>query len=389
MPITKPTPGRTMDENPSSMDGIGKNLSKRIFGERPPKQCVMTDSSTTRVFNINDGFPLPKDGGTWQWIGGWRIDKRVIATPKLDGIKKTKVDCDEHGWSYAEDPRHFQTNPTELCWDSAGETGGLSVFRRTVRRRKWTRRRALLSYPFASERTKEYLKSVADNAVLEVTISKLNDQLIETKVQLTECEEKLMHKDELEQKVERLETDNARLEANLTKLRKELFLTDRRKELKTSLTGSEANVNGGKTLENDLSAPRDAAGEDGSFRRPRLEDVDKIRSALTNFVSDTSDRVRFRSDDGDGTAAESDGDDSSSSSPSQKANETDANDGGQESFDWKRFGRGAVLDKIKRAPAVKSLPSWRSPSQSGAAVVPEQNKETQRTDHDLSLPSLK
>lgn len=368
-----------MDENPSSMDGLGKNLSRRIFGgERPSKQCVMTDSSTTRVFNINDGFPLPKDGGTWQWIGGWRIDKRVVAAPKMDGIKKTKVDCDGDGWSYAEDPRHFQTNPTELCWDSPGETGEPSVFRRRVRRRKWTRRRALLSYPFASERTREYLKSIAENAVLEVTTSKLNDQLIETKFQLTQCEEKLMHEDELVQKVERLEANSNTLSKELSECKQKL--TDCRNGVKTSLKS-------GVALEHDVSVPSDDVVVEGSLRRPRLEDVDKIRSALTNFVSDTSDRVRFRSDDG--TAPDSDAEDSSSSSHSQKADGTDASDGGLEAFDWKRFGRGAVLDKLKRTPAAKSLPSWRSPSQSGAAEVPEKNKETQRIDQDLSLPSLK
>jgi hypothetical protein len=43
----------------------------------PSKHGVLTNAALTQVLNIETGFPLPADGATWQWIGGWRVDKRV------------------------------------------------------------------------------------------------------------------------------------------------------------------------------------------------------------------------------------------------------------------------------------------------------------------------
>jgi hypothetical protein len=180
LPTVQPQPGYTMPES----------LRRLFANESPPKRCVLTNDNVTQVIKIDDGYPLPEDGATWQWIGGWRVNKRVLA--KSPSSTKSTVDCDKDGWSYTENPMHFVTLPTELCWDNPG----LESSRRIFRRRKWTRRRALIDYPFASERTKHYLALLAENACHVVTTTKLTDQLVETKMQLTQAEEKHMESEE-------------------------------------------------------------------------------------------------------------------------------------------------------------------------------------------------
>jgi hypothetical protein len=179
LPTVQPQAGDTMPES-----------LRRLFYESPPKQCVLTNDNVTQVINIDEGYPLPADGATWQWIGGWRVNKRVLA--RSPSSTRGTVDCDKDGWSYTENPMHFVTLPTELCWDNPG----LESCRRIFRRRKWTRRRALVDYPFASERTKHYLSLLAENACLVVTTTKLSDQLVETKMQLTQAEERHMESEE-------------------------------------------------------------------------------------------------------------------------------------------------------------------------------------------------
>lgn len=157
--------------------------ARRPFFESPPKHCVLTDDDITKVIKIDDGYPLPVDGATWQWIGGWKVNTRVLA--KNPSQMRKKIDCDEDGWSYTENPMHFVTSPTEFCWDHPGNELHCRIFRR----REWTRRRALVDYPYASERTKHYLALLAENSCLSMSSSKLSDQLVETKMQLTKSEE--------------------------------------------------------------------------------------------------------------------------------------------------------------------------------------------------------
>jgi hypothetical protein len=118
--------------------------------------------------------------------------------------KQAKVDCDDDGWSYAEEPTHFLINPTELCWDNPGITGisknskSHDTIERSVRRRKWTRQRALVDYPFASTQTKEFLRLMAQHACATISANKVSEQLVDTKMALTEAETKLEEcKDEI------------------------------------------------------------------------------------------------------------------------------------------------------------------------------------------------
>jgi hypothetical protein len=151
----------------------------------PPKHCVLTNLTVTQILNIDHGYPLPHDGGTWQWIGGWRIERNM--------------DTDPQGWSYSNSVTLYSTSsrgtsgasPTTASTDFTSELvlpepGTPNIIKR---RRKWTRTRVLVDYPHASTSSREYLKLVAQRASLMVSVEKLSEQLVETKMKLTTLEE--------------------------------------------------------------------------------------------------------------------------------------------------------------------------------------------------------
>ncbi len=156
LPIVIPQPGKTVGEAPTSSS--------------PPRQCVLTNIEVTQILNIDKGYPLPKDGGDWVWVGGWRIEKHT--------------DTDTDGWSYS--------NDLDLTLESSYYSDFRPPERGTPnmvkRRRKWTRSRAMIDYPQASAMTKAYLKLVAEKATLDVSVQKLSTQLVETKMKLTTME---------------------------------------------------------------------------------------------------------------------------------------------------------------------------------------------------------
>lgn len=166
--------------------------SIQLFPELPPKQTVLTDAAVTKIIKVDRGYGLPQNGGTWEWVSGWRVDRHVGGLD--ESSPKSRVDCDADGWSYAEAPEHFVSSPTELCWESANVSDG--VAQRPFRRRRWTRQRALRSYPYASNATLQFLRILAENARLTVTVTKLTDQLVETKNKLTEVEDVLLSTNE-------------------------------------------------------------------------------------------------------------------------------------------------------------------------------------------------
>lgn len=185
---------------------------KGIFGDitYPPKHVVLTDAKLSYIVNIDKGYPLPDDGTTWQWISGWRIDRHVETTDK-----ERSMDCDDQGWSYAAKPSDFSVR--ELCWDAASDEKSNVV--RTYRRRRWVRRRVLVSYPNASQPTLEYLRLLAENMSLGVNVTKLNDQLVETKTALTETEATLLEtKEEAKLEQERLKARIKKAEELLNEL---------------------------------------------------------------------------------------------------------------------------------------------------------------------------
>jgi len=174
----------------------------------PSNQGTLTDERLSKLYNIECGFPLPENRGTWQWIGGWRVDKQHPLTasgaiaPICTTGESTDDDssscCDDSGWTYAREAQHFILGARSLLFNSPGtdgssgnKNGDKSPPSRKIRRRKWVRRRMLVDYPYASERTTQYLKLLADNARLSVAVNKVSDQLVETKIALTETEEEL------------------------------------------------------------------------------------------------------------------------------------------------------------------------------------------------------
>jgi hypothetical protein len=179
LPIVSPQPGKTVGEAPTNSS--------------PPKQCVLTNCDISQILNIDKGYPLPQDGGDWQWIGGWRIEKTG--------------DTDDKGWSYSNSP-DITIDPSSYFSDlRMPQPGARNIIKR---RRRWTRSRVMVDYPSASAMTKEYLKLVAQKASSDVSLEKLSNQLVDTKMNLTSLEaEHLSLQDEVARQLSILETDIA------------------------------------------------------------------------------------------------------------------------------------------------------------------------------------
>eukprot|EP00521_Asterionellopsis_glacialis_P011277 CAMPEP_0195297330 /NCGR_PEP_ID=MMETSP0707-20130614/21312_1 /TAXON_ID=33640 /ORGANISM="Asterionellopsis glacialis, Strain CCMP134" /LENGTH=393 /DNA_ID=CAMNT_0040359117 /DNA_START=70 /DNA_END=1249 /DNA_ORIENTATION=- len=363
MPIVKPEASQTFTEDDENLNK--PHQKKRIFrGERPPRVCVMTDSSVTRVLNINEGYPLPNDGATWTWVGNWRVVKRVAVTPDTNSptnaVSNTHVDCDKDGWSYAKNPRDFLCNPAELCWGNAGEEisslAGKGL-ERPVRQRKWLRKRALVSYPHASERTEHYLKVMAENANLEMTVNKLSEQLVETKIQLTECEENQMNlESEVQQKEKQIDDLNQKLTKSMFQVSKHLkkikqFNGDDQSNKSTADIEERCSGSCSPSHIDENSDSSSGSGTGSAHKR----NVEKFKTKIGGIFSEATNLVRFKPDEGT-APIESDADDSSSSSADLKGSMDDG-----QTFDWKKIGRGNVLNKLKISPAAKALPAWRKP----------------------------
>lgn len=338
--------------------GGGANKSN---SHAPLNQGVLTNEDMTQILSIEEGYPLPDDGAKWEWIGGWRIEKRAtvtkttslptqpLVTSGLGLSTRQKIDCDEEGWSYAEQAEHFKVNPTEWVWDNPGEqvaedgaraagktnTSDKQSFLRRLRRRKWTRQRVLVDYPHACEFTRQYLKLVAENARLTVTTNKISDQLVETKTALTENEELLM---------------NERSDAAVTIARLTNEVTQLRKNGKHQLNDEGQNQNHNNPIQEFLQ---------------KNEQVKGIQSKLQKWVasrgrSDSKDlEYRSQTDSTDLTssggkpqklAQEPEVETLSSIPPSAlegPPRESSMNLGGVGGFDWKKVGSGNFFEKLK------------------------------------------
>jgi hypothetical protein len=185
--------------------GDALSVSKR----KGVKNRVLTNEHMTALYDIDAGYPLPKNGGVWEWVGGWRIGKRskkafVVEPDSEDGTSSSvqKPDCDEEGWSYVHEPQHFLVDNADLVWENPGvefastptrknEGSSRIIPKRIYRRRRWTRQRILVDYLYASKSTQQYLKLLVENARLSMTVGKISDQLLETKTALTEAEAKI------------------------------------------------------------------------------------------------------------------------------------------------------------------------------------------------------
>jgi hypothetical protein len=243
LPIVVPTPGKTVTEG--SRNPFAGMLA-------PPKQCVLTNMEITTILNIDRGYPLPEDGGGWKWVGPWRVEK--------------STHTDEQGWMYSNDV-HVKTDPktyhNELKLPEKGQPNLMK------RRRKWTRLRVLVDYPYASKATKEYLKLVAEKATLDVSVDKLSAQLVETKMVVTSMEaEHFAYQERTRAKIKELENE----------------LKERMKLLSLAEKGAlSAGVgNSSRSLGSSSSEPHDH------------KKIDQYRSAVTQWVSEKVEKVHQR-----------------------------------------------------------------------------------------------
>lgn len=310
-----------------------------------PRGFVLTNATSTKLLNVDDGYPLP-NAGTWEWVGGWRIDRQG------------DIRCDIHGWSYAELPKYLVAQSTTECFDSpfgdddgGGGGGGTSsshqrggngvIPQRIFRRRKWLRQRVLVSYPSISERTRQYLKLLAQNATLNVSLTRMTEQLVSMKTKLTESEERL----------ERVTQD---MQTKLSRAEAELKSKDERIK---SLEGSLGSLSG---------AGEGSAGQCSDGDNPRVTGsggsgvADRVRD-LMNFVP--GELITRKGDDSKEGILGGGGGGTTTAPPSEDANSVRTDDSiadttqlstptdtSKDGFSWKRLGRGSkFLEQIKRS----------------------------------------
>jgi len=266
LPIVQPRDGSAMEDSES----------RQLFPEIPPKQCVLTNDSMTKILNLDKGYSLPQNGGTWEWVSGWLVDKHAIEESSQGTSKRSKIDCDAEGWSYAEEPHHFITSPAELCWDEPVAIRNNNV-KRPYRRRRWTRQRALRSYPHASQTTMQYLRLLSENSRLSVTNTKLSDQLVETKTKLTEVEAALVSTKESATKecvdIERAKTKVDEIETALVYAKREVEIEEEKER--------------GKELERELKRQEEEKKlREEKKRKEELEEFEKAKKQVETKVEE-------------------------------------------------------------------------------------------------------
>mmetsp|Transcript_6013 Transcript_6013/g.9528 ORF Transcript_6013/g.9528 Transcript_6013/m.9528 type:complete len:538 (+) Transcript_6013:237-1850(+) len=367
LPIVQPKLGSAIEDAES----------RQLFPELPPKQCVLTNPSMTKIVKLDNGFSLPQDGGTWEWISGWLIDKHDTEESSQRSSrrsKRNKIDCDTEGWSYAEEPQHFITSPADLCWDEP--LMAHNKVQRPYRRRRWTRQRALRAYPHASQKTMEYLRLLSENSRLSVTNTKLSDQLVETKTKLTEiegalvsaCEETAKEQTDLQHLRIKLTEINetffsAKKEAEKQKNEFELQFKKQDEEIQETQKQITLKINeksppkreprrlsflGEKTKTNVTETVKPETNNNVVENIVSKEQIEKMKNVAGGFASSLVSSATnaasnaFRKTLEDRTVNTDAEEESISSSVSSTENRN---------FDWKMIGRGALIEKVSPAGA--------------------------------------
>ena len=380
LPLAKTiTPARKSSDggNTSSSSADATTLLQFLAGgavadkihSKVSKHGVLTDARVAHILKIEEGYPLPADGGQWEWVGGWRIEKRVVqnATPAAATTTTTtkhRVDCDDDGWSYASKVQDFEESPTELVWDNPGTTSK-GVVTRKIRRRQWTRQRVLVDYPFCSERTKQYLKLVAENARLTITANKMSDQLVETKTKLTETEEAMMQlKEETSLQIAKLTSE--------IKQQQELLQA-------AALAGGSTAVNAKGGAIASSQAPVNRIQE----FLPNKDQVKNVGSKISQWVAtrkfsdDMAGSTGSLPDDtatfmnsGDGAGGGGSSNISLGSTDSAHGSESGSN----HPFNWRKVGRGALIEKLAGKKNFSRSNSARNDDNDGQLI--EEEEET-------------
>ena len=374
----------------------------------PPDNSVLTNCGLSHVVDLTNGFPLPNDGGTWQWVGGWWVEKRVIVF-KGDGLdtRPQCLDCDEDGWSYAmELSDYLKNNPEEHCFERPGMVedrltlekasflSGNKVVRhmiptRKVRRRKWTRRRVLVDYPFASEQSKHFLRLLAQNASLTFAANKISDQLVDVKMQLTDTKLKtLQNEEETKVKVAQLKQEIKLKEDAIVKLKLQksadkkpnngIQKTSNNKihnaTAKKSVTRSETGINASMAVEDIEENPQKENPQQGMELQKMLSQWmspnTKVKAGLTedsrtgNFdavnhasvgASSVSNGFEQKQNESSfveppATLPNVDNSETDEAEDSRSRRNSINSTGSQKSFDWKKLGR-ETMEKLKQGQA--------------------------------------
>jgi len=276
LPVVVPSPGKTVSDEAAAAKNHGYFGGANVA---PPKQCVLTDLEGKNILNIDKGYPLPEDGGGWTWVGPWRVEKNQ--------------DTDEQGWAYS--------NETEIMSDRSTYYGEFRVPERgkpniAKRRRKWTRSRTLIDYPYASKMTQEYLKLIAEKSRLNFSLDKVSGQLVETKMNLTT-----------------LEAEKERTDAHIRELEHNLEEKTNRSGPIEHGAGSKLSRAAARTIDNIRYASDSSLKSTDSTKK-----VEEIRSAVTQWVSNTVQKQLQSTTEGDTPASAN----SVSTQESQEGNAT-------------------------------------------------------------------
>lgn len=244
-----------------------------------------------------------------------------------------KLACDKDGWQYARDAQDFLEESTTSLKVSSNNNND-DEKKLVVRRRKWVRRRILQDYPYASEKTKEYLKMMAENARLSVTVNKISDQLVETKLALTETEEELA----------RTKADLANKDALLHAM----GIKD--EQVAIVHTGGDSMPEAKtKTFQEFLS---------------KSEQVQEFGSKISQWVHSarkmSDDSGQAEKDAASATAAISEGANGDKKKPEEST-----------IFDWKKIGRGGLMERIKASQSA----TQKEPPPATIATVEEEQVE--------------
>lgn len=426
-------------------ENMGKNNggegSGAVPSTVPTEDSVLTNAGLTHLMNIASGFPLPYDGGTWQWVGGWRIEKRVVVF--VGEARPQTLDCDENGWTYAQDASDFlKENPEKHCFESPGMVedkltleksflSGNKVVRhvipsRQVRRRKWTRRRVLVDYPHASEQSRHFLKLLAQNASLTFAANKISDQLVETKMKLTDTELKTHQKEEetkvmvgqLKEEIKIKEDVIAKL-----KQKKSEKKATQKKGTKAPVTKfsepSKCKIEV-KKLEREDSIEKDIVEPSKEVIKPTVnkessaQQGNDLRVLVSQWVSNNTNKLKVISNDDAANSSDCENPVSDASATSatlpeddesllghpsidivpeseegrqscSRRNSTSSTNSQQISFDWKKLGRDTI-EKFKQLNAAgkeSSQDSQGGESTSRAASPVQEASSAEGNDEDL------
>ncbi|GKY94810.1 hypothetical protein MPSEU_000446200 [Mayamaea pseudoterrestris] len=289
--------------------GANSTTSKPRF---TPPTIVMTDMNVSKLYHTpNDDYMLPAllNGGTWEWVNVWHVGehaKWVYGSTVQQVIAELQ---------------HAETLNTALTRHDNPE---VSPATRLLRGRRWTRRRVLVEYPNMCHATKAYLHQLASSTQRGAHCQELSQQLTNTQTTLSETRECL--------KIARAQLhESRRLLQHVVVNRSEAPSEQQQEQLAHEteliiefLAQSKLAV-GAMTAEDQVG---EGHADDSSF----------------NEATATSAKRPLR---GRQTHASLPGSSHHSESASVIPASSTSSTGSSDLFDWKRLGRGALMDRIK------------------------------------------